>query len=211
MPGLLSRECCAQWLGELAPQGNASLRLAELARPDAASVLARCVTPALRQRLHERLGPAPRCLLSQCWRRRQHPSRLRPAGEHPHSWHQDGALALDFLRDTGAGLLDMLVCWVPLVDCGVDAPGLQWWALPTPALLRPEELLHEALCRRYGTATLYAPALAAGEALLFDGTLLHRTFVHDAMTRSRTSIELRFLPAGPVPRRLQGELLVALP
>jgi hypothetical protein len=49
------------------------------------------------------------------------------------------------------------------------------------------------------------PALSAGEALLFGGALLHRTHWQPTMTRQRTSIELRFIAAGPPPDRLARE------
>jgi ectoine hydroxylase-related dioxygenase (phytanoyl-CoA dioxygenase family) len=137
--------------------------------------------------------------------------RARP----PHHWHQDGALHFDFATLQGEApadaLLPMLTCWVPLDDCGVDAPGLEWLQ-PAPSsspvpLLRPAELSDAALRARFPASAFEHPALAAGDALLFDGALVHRTHALPTMTRSRTSIELRFVAGGPRPARLAAETL----
>jgi ectoine hydroxylase-related dioxygenase (phytanoyl-CoA dioxygenase family) len=105
----------------------------------------------------------------------------------------------------------MLTCWVPLDDCGVDAPGLEWLrpapsAAPVP-LLRPAELTDAALRARFAASAFEHPALAAGEAVLFDGALVHRTHALPTMTRLRTSIELRFVAGGALPPRLAAETL----
>lgn len=142
------------------------------------------------------------CHLGQSWVRH---------GRPPHSWHQDGALQFDFTTRARSGLdtpadalLHMRTCWIALTPCGQDAPGLQWVATPTPALLLPEELTEDAVRQRYGEASFAHGEMQAGDALLFDGTLLHRTHLRADMTGHRTSLELRFFQASAWPSRLRG-------
>lgn len=148
------------------------------------------------------------CLVGQCWARRQHPTASRPAGLSPHGWHQDGALHSRFTEASDDALLDITTVWIPLVDCGIDAPSLEWIAAPTPALRLPPELNDSLLAERFGLAARQHARLAAGDALVFGGSLLHRTFDTPAMHRRRVSIELRFIAAGPVPTRLAKEPLI---
>jgi Phytanoyl-CoA dioxygenase (PhyH) len=119
-------------------------------------------------------------------------------------WHQDGA----FL---GRGIRALNV-WVALTDCGVDAPGLDIvplrfdHVLPTgtggaifdwavgPAVV--DDLADRAPVAR--------PTFRAGDVMLFDDMLLHRTAVDDSMIKSRYAIESWFFapaayPAGQVP------------
>jgi hypothetical protein len=119
-------------------------------------------------------------------------------------WHQDGA----FLgRDIRA-----LNVWTALSDCGVDAPGMD---------LLPRRLDHivetgtggaifdwavgPAVVERLAAdAPVMRPEFSAGDALLFDDMLLHRTAIDSTMTRPRYAIESWFFaptsyPAGQVP------------
>ncbi|MFO1328952.1 MAG: hypothetical protein U1F56_16455 [Rubrivivax sp.] len=153
-------------------------------------------------------APAPWGLLGgQCWLRCQHPPGLRPAGQHPHQWHQDGALGCCF--DPAAppeALAPLLTVWVALDGCGDDAPSLQWIDTSPDALLAPAELVDAALLRRFGAAARRHAVLDAGDALVFGGALLHRSHVTAAMSRSRASVELRVALAA-LPPRLADELL----
>lgn len=188
-----------------------ALRLFDVAGVDGAALRALLRRSALGEDVTRRLGGAVWCNLDQCWVRRQHPAQLRPNGQHPHSWHQDGALGHDFLHaDAGkAGLLQMLTAWIALTPCGSDAPALEWAAWPTPTLLPLHELTPQAVCRAlaaHGEHRIVSRTLAAGDALLFDGSLLHRTQctqAHPAMSRTRTSIELRFFSEVPARLRLE--------
>lgn len=187
-----------------------SLRLHELPGVDFDALLAVLRAGALAREVRARLGPAVLCDVDQCWVRRQYPPRDRPPEHPPHSWHQDGALGHDFLRpdvDDG-GLLTMATAWIALTPCGANAPALEWVTAPTPHLLPLAALTDagvEALVQAAsGTASgprIESRVLAAGDALLFDGTLLHRTQVRASMDAMRTSIELRFF-APPAPARL---------
>lgn len=140
------------------------------------------------------LGSTARALPGQRWLRRQHPRHLAPAGHAPHGWHQDGALHFDFLHGPDPAEVApraLLTLWVPLVPCGVEAPGLMVLRRRWPHLLAPAALVDAAEAMRWAEAG-WTPSLAAGEALLFTGDLLHRTAVAPAMRRTRTSLELRF-------------------
>jgi hypothetical protein len=189
LPGLLDAACARHWQAALAAYPGGSLKLADVLALDAVLGALRAVRP--------KLGTRTCVLADQCWVR-----RARPA----HHWHQDGALHHDFVARPGGVPLPILTLWIPLVDCGVDAPGLAWARPALTRLLPPAELNDAAVQARYGGAIEH-PELAAGGGLLFDGGLLHRTHLTAAMTRPRTSIELRFIAASPLPPALRGEML----
>lgn len=188
---------------------SGSLRLLALG-PRAFDALLRAVTcGAAGAELRCRLGPQPLCLRAQCWLRRQHPAGLRPAGEHPHQWHQDGALGCRF--DGRPELLaPLLTLWMPLVDCGDDAPSIEWTEPVPQHLLQPPELAATAAATGPDAPRRHTATLAAGEGLLFGAALLHRTHVTPSMTRSRISAEWRFVAAGSLPPRLAAEALCTL-
>jgi ectoine hydroxylase-related dioxygenase (phytanoyl-CoA dioxygenase family) len=184
------------WLQRLAPLPGASLKLAQAL--DLHDLL-RTWLP-LRAVVQDALGGAPWCLADQCWVRRARP---------PHHWHQDGGLHHDYLNQPLAGaLLPMVTCWIALTPCGDDAPGLEWVEPALPQLLPPAELTDSAVHARFPETAFHRPRLAAGDALVFGGGLLHRTHATAAMTRPRTSIECRFC-AHPPPPRLAAEPLLA--
>jgi hypothetical protein len=105
------------------------------------------------------------------------------------NWHQDGAFLGTEVRSINL--------WLVLSDCGTDAPGLEILprrldtVLPTgtdgaifdwsvsPDVVRAAE---------HGTPVI-APEFRAGDALLFDHLLLHRTGAGPAMTRERYAME----------------------
>jgi hypothetical protein len=142
--------------------------------------------------------------LDQAWLRRQYAPRRYPRGHAPHSWHQDGALGYDF--DSPAmeqgGLLALVTCWIPLVPAGVDAPGLEVVARPLERVLAPGELADVSARAAFSDAPRWTPDMSAGDALLLASGTLHRTHVTPAMTRDRTSVELRTFPAHARPARL---------
>lgn len=204
--GALPAALCAQWLALLEqgrePGPPVSRPLAALAAPDAAAVLQALQRSPVAAHVEAVLGPAPPCNLDQSWVRH---------GRPPHGWHQDGALRFDFIAQAGRPLRDddllrMLTCWIALTPCGADAPGLEWVDAPQPRLLRPAELQPEAVAARHDAALFRRPVLQPGDALVFDGRVLHRTHWAPAMTRARTSIELRFF-ARPLAERVAGDRL----
>ncbi len=198
LPGLLPVATAARWRAALDTQPGGSQALAAVL--DISALLQEL--QALRGTVQQGLGAAPQLVVSQCWVRRAQPA---------HGWHQDGALHHDFIALGGGVPLPMLTAWIALTRCGVDAPGLEWRLPSLPDLLLPAELGDDAVRRRFAPESFERPALDAGDGVLFDGGLLHRTHATPAMTRPRTSIELRFVGAGVVPERLRRETLLAWP
>lgn len=113
-------------------------------------------------------------------------------------WHQDGA----FLgRDTRA-----VNVWLALSPCGADAPGLDVVARRLPYIMQTGS---HGSCFDWsvgpglvsmladGGAAVLSPEFAAGDALLFDHMMLHRTGIGPHMTRERWAIESWFFaPTG---------------
>lgn len=111
-----------------------------------------------------------------------------PGPEHK-VWHQDGAFM---------GQVRTLNVWVALTNCGRDAPGLEFvpermdilktgtddavfdWSV-APAVV-DENFSDRVVCPEY----------AAGDILLFDERLLHRTYITPEMTSPRYAIESWF-------------------
>ncbi len=212
----VDRSTCQRWaawaraaVGE--DRGSAPLPDADALWADATAHLR--AQPALRERLQQALGPTPALLSDHCWIRHQRPPVARGPGHTPHSWHQDGALGFDFLAagpppHPADALLDLVTCWLPLDDCGQDAPSLAWLAPAARALWPVHDLNDEAVdAHRQGLVpapVLQHAVLPAGEALLFGGGLLHRTHATATMTRPRTSLEWRWCRGDAVPARLAG-------
>ena len=194
-------------------QHSSSLRAAAVAslalERVAATLLAGEVGRLARRRLGERLALD----LDQCWIRRQYAPANRPADHAPHSWHQDGALGFDFLGTPSheGALLAMATCWIALVPCGADAPGIEFAGGEAGELLPLSALADDAVQGRHPEADRWRPLLEAGDALVFGGGVLHHTHVADSMTHDRTSLELRFFPADDLPSRLRGDRFLTLP
>lgn len=108
------------------------------------------------------------------------------------NWHQDGAFLGADVR--------ALNLWVTLSDCGTDAPGLDLVAA------RPDEILatgtDDALFdwsigqgevdRWRGDLPVIHSEFRAGDAVLFDHMLVHRTGVTPGMTETRYALESWF-------------------
>jgi hypothetical protein len=80
--------------------------------------------------LRQALGDQVVCNLDHSWIRRQYAPHRYPRFHAPHAWHQDGALAFDFLSYPDGNyppdaLLQMATCWIALDPCGLTAPGLE--------------------------------------------------------------------------------------
>jgi hypothetical protein len=183
-------------------------QLTELCAAVHASCVGDCISAALRGALS--------CDLDQSWVRRQYAPQNYPRWHSPHGWHQDGALKFDFAAHPDGKfpsdvMLPLVTCWIALNACGVDAPGLELVSTRLNDLLPPAQLKEEAVRARFGPNQFWTPALEPGDALLFRGDILHRTYVTPAMSKDRTSIELRFFPADNVPSRLAGDRFIPLP
>ncbi len=105
------------------------------------------------------------------------------------NWHQDGA----FL---GAEVRTLNI-WLALSDCGTDSPGLE--IVPrrfdtvlttgTEGAMFDWSVSPEVVADAAGDVALVTPDFRAGDALLFDHLLLHRTAVGPDMTRERYAME----------------------
>jgi hypothetical protein len=195
----LPRALCRQWLQLSAAQPAVSRLVASML--PLAGVLQAVADSALREPIEAALGPAPLCNVDQSWIRH---------GQPAHGWHQDGALHFDFMAHAGQApppdaLLDMLTCWIALTPCGTDAPGLEWADASGLPLQLPAALSPQAVLARHPAQALVRPEMQPGDALLFDGSLLHRTHALPGMSQPRTSLELRFFRASTWPDRLARE------
>ena len=170
----------------------------------------------VRERCAEALGPRVAIDVDQCWVRRQYSPRSAPPRHRPHSWHQDGALGFDFAVGGDAAVPDdavprMVTCWVALTPCGIDAPGLELVTDHVGRMLSPTQLTDVAIEQQWPTSRRTRPALEVGDVVVFTGDVLHRTHVSAAMTRTRTSIELRGFPGDAIPVRIAHDEFVAVP
>ena len=129
------------------------------------------------------LGERPFLSANKCTLRRV------PAKEPTGGWHQDGA----FLgRDVVS-----LNCWIALNPCGTDAPGIDVIPKRFDDILEPgvrdaffKWSLSDADVLDAGDgASPVRPQFEAGDALLFDHRLVHRTGGSQAMTRERYALE----------------------
>ena len=194
------------------PQAS-SLRLRAVAALDP-EVLARTLLGgAVGAWCRSLLGDQLACAVDQCWVRRQYAPARRPAGHATHAWHQDGALGHDFLRPgvpAADALLEMVTCWIALTPCGRDAPGLELERGGVGRLLTLPSLGQTAARLDQDAGAAWRPELEPGDALLFDGGVVHRTDARPEMSRDRTSVELRFFAAADRPARLVGDRFVVL-
>jgi Phytanoyl-CoA dioxygenase (PhyH) len=97
----------------------------------------------------------------------------------------------------------LLNIWIPLDPCGADAPGLElvtgsWRELLSPS--PPEQpqfavdharLDEASVLGAFGAEAFWRPCFALGDAMLFSGATIHRTYVNAAMRANRMSVELR--------------------
>jgi len=227
--GAVSPALCSAWLelideahrrlaGDHSPDfvpESSSFRLRAVAEPSATDVWA-ALSDGARDRCRALVGETIVIDADECWVRRQYPFGSMPSRHHSHAWHQDGALRFDFAahRDNPTpdeALLPMATCWLTLTPCGVDAPGLELVTDRVDELLRPGQLSEAAVDRNHPATTRTQPTLAAGDALVFSGDVLHRTHITHAMTATRTSVELRCFPMTAIPHRLRGDEFVAAP
>jgi hypothetical protein len=197
---------CARWLAQLGPLDGRSRPLTELPL-DAADVLQVVADSSIGPLLHAALGAAPWCNLSQSWLRH---------GRPPHGWHQDGALRHDFMTHHGrpvppGAALEMRTAWIALTPCGELAPSLEWIDAVQPTLLTPDELTDGRVAFAHAGRHTVKARMAAADVLLFDGLLLHRTYLTAAMSERRTSLELRFFCGARLPARVARDRGLLLP
>lgn len=130
--------------------------------------------------------------------------RRVPATLQHTGWHQDGAFLGPQVRSVNL--------WLALSPCGRDAPGIDLVPKRIPCIV--ESGTHGALFpwtvgpakvdEAAGEVAVVSPEFAAGDALLFDHMLLHRTGLPAGRTRDRRAIEAWMFapsryPMGQVP------------
>ena len=228
MPSAVPPATCSTWLSlvdaaycriEVTPSSDfvpesSSFRLGAVAALSVVDVWS-ALSSHVRERCVGVLGPWLAIDADQCWVRRQYAPEFAPPRHHPHSWHQDGALGYEFAQSDHVAipddaLLRVVTCWIALTPCGLDAPGLELVTDRVDRMLSPTQLADGAVELRWPTSRRTQPVLEAGDALVFSGDVLHRTFVSAAMTETRTSIELRCFPAvkdAAARRLVDGELV----
>jgi ectoine hydroxylase-related dioxygenase (phytanoyl-CoA dioxygenase family) len=114
-------------------------------------------------------------------------------------WHQDGA----FL---GRGIRAVNL-WLALSDCGTDAPGMDLVPRRLDDVVEtggPDAYFDwaagdAAVERAAGTAGIVRPEFRAGDVLIFDDLMLHRTATEPTMTADRRAIELWSFSAAAYP------------
>lgn len=157
------------------------------------------------------LGPEVHILTHYCQFREYDPGRdVLPA-----QWHFDAGLVTP--------TTPLLTFWVALSDIGPDVPGLTLvdgprrptavWERFAAGFEPPDALTPPGVRRKGGLTnaeiddairddpetTTITPLIAAGSAILFDGSVLHRTSVARSPHR-RLSLEIRFVAGGGLPR-----------
>lgn len=123
-------------------------------------------------------------------------------------WHQDGAFLGEQTRSVNV--------WLALSRCGEDAAGLDVVGRRLPYIVQPGS--HGAqfdwsvgpgmvALLEGGGAPVTSPVFEAGDALLFDHLMLHRTGIRPHMTKTRWAIESWFFAPSFYPVR-QAPLLL---
>jgi phytanoyl-CoA dioxygenase PhyH len=129
--------------------------------------------------------------------------RRQPPGPEMIGWHQDG-------RFLGAAIRSLNL-WVALTDCPDDAPGLEilptrlHHILPTgtEGALFEWTVSPRYVDREFPGACI-RPDFIAGDAILFDHFLLHRTWRHPQMKRPRYALESWFFAPSAYPDSQTG-------
>jgi hypothetical protein len=153
--------------------------------------------PGLAGLFADGIGAAWACRLEQSWVRKKFaPGNAPRVGYHLQGWHQDGALGVRFPAEPGmvVPMTELVTCWIPLNDCGVDSPGLEFVRARQEGLLHFTELSDEGVRGRFAEEAFWAPALALGDGVVFTRDVLHRTWVGPEMGRDRLSVEYRVFP-----------------
>jgi hypothetical protein len=127
--------------------------------------------------------------------------RRADASLHRSAWHQDGAFLGTDIRTVDA--------WFALSRCGRDAPGLDVVPIRLARVLPTAEpgtyfqwtVSPDTVARELPGVPVWRPEFEAGDALLFDHLLLHRTAAEPGMPGLRYAIESWFFAPSAYPGR----------
>ena len=111
--------------------------------------------------------------------------------QNPLAFHQDGFFM---------GAAPSFNFWTPLQDVVIDAPGLEVVIASGSPLIRnvaSAARVAPYVERTYGRQSYWSPMLMAGDALVFNSMMFHRTQSSEQMSKIRYSLELR----GPIKDR----------
>jgi hypothetical protein len=125
--------------------------------------------------------------------------RRADASLHQSAWHQDGAFLGENIRSVDA--------WFALSRCGREAPGLELIplrlerVLPTgdPGTFFAWTVSPQTIERELPGVSVWRPEFEAGDVLLFDHLLLHRTAADPSMSAVRYAIESWFFAPSVYP------------
>jgi hypothetical protein len=110
---------------------------------------------------------------------------------------------LPFHQDQTILKRPVLNVWIPLGACGADAPGLElvagsWCELLAPSppdhpkfAVEHAQLNETAVRSAFPAEAFWRPLFRPGDAMLFAGATIHRTFVRPEMNADRMSVEIR--------------------
>jgi hypothetical protein len=158
----------------------------------------------LRRIVGEFFGEQP-ALLAKKWTLRRVPHDSGESG-----WHQDGAFMGRDIRS--------LNVWLSLSHCGDDAPGLDIVARRLDEIVPTgsdgawlDWNVGPGMVERVANGSVIRPIFEAGDAVIFDHMLLHRTAVDAGMTRDRYAIEAWFLAPSTYGQMTGGDDVVRTP
>lgn len=150
--------------------------------------------------VEEYLGERPAASLEK-WVLRCVPPKLTT------SWHQDGA----FLGE-GTRTINM---WIALSDCGEDASGLDIVPVALDGIVETGtggayfswDVGPEVVDKVLDGKEVLSPVFVPGDAVFFDGNLLHSTGIKPGMTKDRYALETWFFAPSHFPPNYNGILL----
>ena len=166
----------------------------------------------------EMLGVEIVCNLTRSRITKQYALENYHALHTPNSWHQDGALGVPFpTKDSlekskffSPNMTEMIICWIPLVDCFGDCPCMQLIKKPLQQLLHFDYLNDGELKKIFEPNDFWVPELKFGDMLIFLNGTLHQTFVTKSMKNNRTSVELRFMNPSKIPDWMKSDLFLQI-
>lgn len=120
------------------------------------------------------------------------PWRLRSRAKRSIELHQDEYFSI-ISDPQNPPAQPCFTLWIPLVPCGLDAPGL------SVVLGSGLPIVHGAppagwkryIRETYGPGALWSPSLDVGDVLVFTSRTIHGSYVRWRMTKPRYSLEIR--------------------